>query len=684
MPSDTILDMAVSDSEIHSVIFDLTKSIAGHSDLETLCQSLAASLKRVVSFDDLSVGLYDPVRNEFQLQVLITNRPHERKTAISATADTAVLSVWRDQKPLVLPSLENDTCAGEAIRRIVLEEGVRALTLVPLSNGDKRLGVLGFGFVQPYQPDDQELRFLQRVASEFAVSVDGYLARNALQKERDRIQVLFEITNSLVSKLPQDQLFAAISEQLVRVVEHDFAFILLLDPTTPGRHHLNALHSPKGYTATSEGGGLNEGTPLAAALATGKPVNTGLDFERFPAPSYRKAAEQGVRTGCTIPLMGSNGALGGLVLARGSEELFTDDEVDLLVQVAHQCAIALENSLAYREVSELKERLAKENLYLEDEIRFDQNVGSMVGESPAFQAVLRSIQIVAPTDSTVLIQGETGTGKELVARAMHDLSGRSKRSFIKVNCAAIPATLLESELFGHEKGSFTGAFAQKIGRFELAHQGTLFLDEIAEIPLELQPKLLRALQELELERLGGNRTIQVDVRFVAATNRNLKQMVDEGKFRSDLYYRLNVFPLTVPPLRERRDDIPLLIRYFTQKHAMRMKRDIEEIPSASLDALTRYEWPGNIRELQNVIERSVILSRGRVLQITLPELPVSQAVRTRMGATEEAGERDRILHALEECGWKVAGADGAAARLGMRRTTLQSRMNRLKIERQYR
>ena len=255
--------------------------------------------------------------------------------------------------------------------------------------------------------------------------------------------------------------------------------------------------------------------------------------------------------------------------------------------------------------------------------------------------------------------------------------------FIKVSCASLSEGIIESELFGHEKGAFTGAIASRKGRFEMAHQGTLFLDEIAEIPLELQPKLLRALQELELERLGGNRTIQVDVRFVAATNRNLKQMVDEGKFRSDLYYRLNVFPLTVPPLRERRDDIPLLIRYFTQKHAMRMKRDIEEIPSASLDALTRYEWPGNIRELQNVIERSVILSRGRVLQIALPELPVSQAVRTRMGATEEAGERDRILHALEECGWKVAGADGAAARLGVRRTTLQSRMNRLKIERQY-
>ena len=270
---------------------------------------------------------------------------------------------------------------------------------------------------------------------------------------------------------------------------------------------------------------------------------------------------------------------------------------------------------------EIKDKLATEKLYLEDEIRFDQNVGTMIGESPAFQAVLRGIQVVAPTDATVLIQGETGTGKELVARALHDLSGRSQRSFIKVNCAAIPATLLESELFGHEKGSFTGAFAQKIGRFELAHQGTLFLDEIGEIPLELQSKLLRAIQEQELERLGGNRTIKVDVRLIAATNRNLKQMVDEGKFRSDLYYRLHVFPLTVPPLRERKEDIPLLIRYFTQKHARRMNRPIESIPSAAIEALTNYEWPGNIRELQNVIERSVILSPARCFKSRFRKLP---------------------------------------------------------------
>ena len=303
----------------------------------------------------------------------------------------------------------------------------------------------------------------------------------------------------------------------------------------------------------------------------------------------------GLREGCSIPLLSGSEVIGVLDVTR-REGAFQQADIELLTQIGRQVAVALENALAYQKVSELRDRLATEKLYLEDEIRFDHNIGNMIGDSPAFEAVLRSIRIVGPTTATVLIQGETGTGKELVARALHDCSERKDRSFIKVNCAAIPGTLLESELFGHEKGSFTGAFAQKAGRFELAHQGTLFLDEIGEIPLDLQAKLLRAIQEQELERLGGNRTIRVDVRIVAATNRDLRQMVEQGKFRSDLYYRLNVFPLNLPPLRERRADIPMLIRHFTDRYASRLGRSIEEIPTSALDALVRYEWPGNIRE----------------------------------------------------------------------------------------
>ena len=368
-----------------------------------------------------------------------------------------------------------------------------------------------------------------------------------------------------------------------------------------------------------------------------------------------------------------------------TDEAWTADDVEFLVQVASQIAMTVENSLAFSQLAEMKERLATEKLYLEDEIRLDHNIGNMVGEAPAFQAVLKNVQTVAPTDATVLILGETGTGKELVARAIHELSGRSKGSFVKVNCAAIPASLLESELFGHEKGSFTGAVAQKIGRFELAHHGTLFLDEIGEMPLELQPKLLRAIQDQEFERVGGNRTIRTDVRFVAATNRNLKAMVEEGRFRADLYYRLHVFPLNIPPLRERREDIPLLTRYFVQKHAQRMSRNIDTIPTAVLDSLTKYDWPGNIRELQNVIERSVVLSNGPELRVAMmPEFnghSVPAAVNGHASNGAEDAERARILQALKEAKGQVGGPNGAAARLGLKRTTLQSRMRRCNIAR---
>jgi formate hydrogenlyase transcriptional activator len=680
-----LVNMGVPDADIYKSLFELSRSIAGHTDLETLCNSVAHSLRRVVSFDSLALVLHDPAHDQLRLHTVSTDRAYvERTFTIAAEGENAGARVWREQKPLVLSPLDGDSLDA-GILEATREHGIAAITLLPLSNGDRRLGILGFGFTRPFEPGDEALRFMERVASELAVAVDGYLTRQALLFERDRIRALFQVTNALISKLPMDELVTAISEQLSSVVAYDFAAVTLLDQAT-GEIRLCGLHSPVGYDfRPEETSGSPEGLPSGEALASGLPVVTrGVDFERFPSPLYRKYAALGLRSSCSIPLKGRNAVVGTLDLARLNGEDFRQEEVDLLVQVGHQIAIAAENAFAFRELSQLKDKLATEKLYLEDEIRFDHNVGSMIGEGPAFQAVLRGIQVVAPTEATVLVQGETGTGKELVARAIHDLSGRSQRSFIKVNCAAIPATLLESELFGHEKGSFTGAFAQKIGRFELAHQGTLFLDEIGEIPLELQSKLLRAIQEQELERLGGNRTIRVDVRFVAATNRNLKQMVDEGTFRSDLYYRLHVFPLTVPPLRERREDIPLLIRYFTQKHAKRMNRPIEEIPSSAIEALTRYEWPGNIRELQNVIERSVILSPGRVLQIAMPEVARASGGAPRVSRLQEAAERDRILQALRETNGRVAGPDGAAARLGVRRTTLQSRMKKLRIERQYR
>jgi formate hydrogenlyase transcriptional activator len=343
--------------------------------------------------------------------------------------------------------------------------------------------------------------------------------------------------------------------------------------------------------------------------------------------------------------------------------------------VAGQVAIALDNALSYRRIEELNARLAEEKVYLEDEIRTDSRFEEIIGQSRALKANLKQVETVAPTDSTVLIYGETGTGKELLARAIHNLSSRRQGTFVKLNCAAIPTGLLESEMFGHERGAFTGAIAQRIGRFELAHSGTMFLDEVGEIPLELQTKLLRVLQEREFERLGSSRTIRTDARLVAATNRDLAAMVEERTFRADLYYRLNVFPITVPPLRDRREDIPLLVRYFVQQNARRMNRRITSIPAETMEALARYHWPGNIRELANFIERAVILSSGAALHA-----PVRELKRASGGGgvvTLAAAEREAIERSLRESGGKVGGADGAAARLGMKRTTLQAKMRKL-------
>jgi formate hydrogenlyase transcriptional activator len=396
-----------------------------------------------------------------------------------------------------------------------------------------------------------------------------------------------------------------------------------------------------------------------------------------------------------LPLPGRDRVLGVLSLGRRSDQPFSDDEIEFLGQVAKQIGIAVENALAYGQIAELKDQLAEEKLYLEDEIRSELNFDEIVGHSDALRRVLKAIETVAPTDSTVLIYGETGTGKELIARAVHNLSGRKAGAFVKLNCAAIPTGLLESEMFGHERGAFTGAISQRVGRFELANRGTIFLDEIGEIPLELQPKLLRVLQEREFERLGSTRTMRSDARLIAATNRDLDQFVAEGKFRSDLYYRLNVFPVRVPALRERPEDIPLLVRHFVQQFGRRFGRVIDAIPAETMSALSRYPWPGNIRELQNVIERAVILTNGPVLRVHTDDLRASSqppapvktpraqaapaAARSDLRGALEESERQQILAALEKSNWVVAGGEGAAARLGLKRSTLQSRMRKLGI-----
>jgi formate hydrogenlyase transcriptional activator len=678
--------VSASSSDIYEAVLALSRSIAGRNDLESLLSGVEQSLRRVVDFEYLGLILHDPDGNRMQSYILSASGPVDTRGVVHFPVEEDPTGwVWMNQQTLVISSIETETRWPEFMKR-AFAAGVRALTVVPLTAGESRLGCLGFGCLTPFNPSPTELAFLERVASEFAVAVDAHLAKRQLLQERDRLRALFDITNALVSKLSPDELFSAISEQLSRVVRYDFAVLTLCNDST-GNLDLYALHFPGEELFQIDRTSMDpQGMPAAEALASGKPVVTQeVEFDRFPSPEFRKFASMGFKSGCSVPLLTPNRTLGTLEMARTTDEPWTQNDVDLLVQVAKQIAVAVENSLSYRELAEIKERLACEKLYLEDEIRSNQNFGNMVGDGPAFQSILKSVQIVAPTDATVLILGETGTGKELVARAIHELSGRSKGSFVKVNCAAIPASLLESELFGHEKGAFTGASGQKIGRFELAHQGTLFLDEIGEMPLELQPKLLRAIQDQEFERVGGNRTIRVDVRFVVATNRDLRAMMEADRFRADLYYRLHVFPLSVPPLRERPEDIPLLTRYFVQKYAQRMKRNIETIPPAALDALARYSWPGNIRELQNVIERSVILTSGSVLTVAMPELmgkPAPPAPVRRPDTAEV--ERERILRVLKETKGVVGGPGGAAARLGMKRTTLQSRMRKYQISRQYR
>src|SRR5579884_1423163 len=505
--------------------------------------------------------------------------------------------------------------------------------------------------------------------------------------ERKRVEeaLLLEISTVLLSHLDVRELFTAISATLRRIMPHEYGSLALSEPESR-ELRLFSLEQPQTEAAL----GKEMLSPAQQALAS-RVMNSRQPLvlnDLESASSKSKATDrllaEGVNSACFLPLVTRDRVLGTLNLVSRRKGAFDRQNVELLRQMAGHVAIALDNALTYRKVAELKERLAEEKLYLEEELRTEYHFEEIIGESPALKRILKQVESVGPTNATVLILGETGTGKELIARAIHDLSPRRGRTFVKLNCAAIPTGLLESELFGHEKGAFTGAIAQKIGRLELANGGTLFLDEVGDIPLELQPKLLRALQEKEFERLGSNRTIPVDVRLIAATNRDLAKMVANREFRSDLYYRLKVFPITVPPLRERAEDIPILARYFAQKHAERMHRRIETIPEETMEALMKWHWPGNVRELENIIERAVILSPGPVLRVPLAELTLPEAENgdgDPSGTLEDA-EREHIIRILRETRGVIGGPNGAAARLGLKRTTLNSKMRKLGITRE--
>ncbi len=673
------------------LLLEVSESIALHRDLEDLFRDLAQRLPHVVPFDYINAVLHEAAGDVMRLRLLITSKPSTINPGLQLTVEESPGGlVWKTQQPLIV----NDVALEHRFPKLtgmLQANGVQSFCVVPLTTAQRRLGAMGFGSLQPKVYQQAELDFMQQVAKQVAVAVDNALnsesaiaSQRQLERERDRQRLLLEINNAVVSHLALEDLFPAVSACLRKVIQHDGSSLVLHD-RDQGRYRVHVLHFAKNESFIEEGRVDSDcTTPAGIAITTRKPVVLGEEDLRHlcsESPVVQRLLAEGVKAFCSVPLLSYDRALGALNVGRRGEDRFTQEDVELLSQVAHQIAIAVENALVHKEVQGLKERLAREKFYLEDEIKTDYNFEEIIGDSAALKQVLKQVEVVAPTDSTVMVMGETGTGKELIARAIHDRSSRRQRTFIKMNCAAIPTGLLESELFGHEKGAFTGAIAQRIGRFELADGGTLFLDEVGDIPLELQSKLLRVLQEQEFERLGGARTIRVNVRLVAATNRDLARMVADGQFRSDLYYRLNVFPVTVPALRHRPEDVPLLVRHFAQKFAKRMNKNIESISNEQMATLLQYDWPGNVRELENLIERAVILSQGTELHVPLERRQAAKVQPSDGLATLEAAERDHILRALQATKWVIGGPAGAAAKLGMKRTTLQSKIMKLGISR---
>jgi formate hydrogenlyase transcriptional activator len=661
---------------------DLLSSLARHlasSPLDELAGSLAAALRPVLDFDRLDIAvLQDGVK------LVLWHAGGTESEAADIRADDPLRAwVYEHQQPWCSDRPDEDpriVRAGRGVQQ--LQPSTRSFCSLPLSTAHRRLGVLFITSLQPGMYSSEDVRFLSRVADLVALAVDNALSHAAFRQEHDRVELLLQLSTTVASTLELHELLRVVSASVRSAMRCQAVGVTLPDRATKElRLYVIDFPGPEGVIC--EGTSVSRSAP-DAVFRTGAPVVANrLDAAMFTSDeAYRYATDHGVRALCDLPLISRGRVVGVLTLASQHEDAFAPDEVEFMMRAAGQVASAVENAQAYGEIRELKAALAQEKVYLEDEIRYEMNFEEIIGRSAVLRRVLKQVETVAPTDSTVLIFGETGTGKELIARAIHKLSQRHAHTFVKLNCAAIPTGLLESELFGHERGAFTGAIAQRIGRFELANRGTVFLDEVGEVPLELQTKLLRVLQEREFERLGSVRTIRTDARLIAATNRHLAAMVEAQNFRADLFYRLNVFPIHVPTLRERPEDIPLLVRHFVQEFARRMNRTIETIPSETMETLTRYSWPGNIREMQNLIERAVILSSGPVLRVPLADLP-ARANGSNGGARQTLAEVERahILAVLKESQWVLSGPRGAARRLGMNRSTLQFRMKKLGVGR---
>jgi len=683
-----VFDKAEPIANTYETLLEVTGSIVSRMGLSELFRELLENLKGFGKLDFLNLVFYDPRQNVMRLNVLQALMPVTIPMSLEMPVGESPAGwVWQKQEPLLLGNLATEERFGLYIR-MLRESGIQTYYVFPLTTPEHFHGAVSFGSRQAWAYNDSDLKFLEQLAKQIAAAVDADLAheivrsyQEQLARDHGQLRLLQDISNALMKHLDTEHLFPEISKCIGAILPHDYCSLLLHEPATD-QLRIRAIHSPKGVEFAPEELLLTaEGCPAARALATQNPVVVNrLCIDNFPSQRTRLLIEKGIKSGCWLPLVGRERVLGTFGICSFQESAFRPADLDLLSEIASQIAIALDNALAFEEIAELKNRLTEEKIYLQEEIQAEHNFEELIGDSPALKHVLRQVERVAQTDSTVMILGETGTGKELIARAIHDHGSRRGRTLVKLNCAAIPTGLLESELFGHERGAFTGAIAQKIGRVELADKGTLFLDEVGDIPLELQPKLLRALQEQEFERLGSTRTIRVDARLIVATNRDLEAMVRRRTFREDLFYRLNIFPIRVPPLRERSGDIPRLVNFFVKKYSKRMGKRIENVSPDTMSTLSRWHWPGNVRELQNVIERALILCRGSVLDVSAFEFDSANGKSQAPLAirTLAESERDTILRALREANGIVSGA---ALKLGIKRTTLNSKMRRLKISR---
>jgi len=665
----------------YTMTLEVARLIARVQSLPELFQELAPRVQTVTDCEFVSFSLHDARRNCMLTHYWMKDQGIGEPKAF-AVDDCFSGWAWQHQEAMAIPDIDQEKRFAASLQYL-RQHGVRSFNVLPMSTPQRRHGALGLGRTGPAVLGAQDVEFLRGLAEMIALAVENQETRRAWEAQQEKLQSVVAISRELRTSLEQEKLMPIIFANLRRIINYDHAFLELLeqDKRFLRVHAVDGMPGPE----LRFGGRLLELAKAASAQAIEKRTITffsGEDLDKLGTPVARELRGAGIQSVCNVPLLSGSQVLGALDFSSRRRNAFRPEDAEYMQQVGDLIAAALDNARAYREIAQLKDRLAQEKRYLESEITSEILSDEIVGNSAALKTVLGRASIVAGTDSTVLITGETGTGKEVVARVIHNMSRRKENSFIKLNCAAIPTGLLESELFGHEKGAFTGAVSQKIGRLELADKGTLFLDEIGEIPLETQPKLLRVLQDYEFERLGGTRTIHVDTRLIAATNCDLARAVEEKQFRSDLFYRLHVFPLRLPALRERREDIPLLVRYFVNRSAARMGKRIEIIPDEAIEAMLKWKWPGNIRELENFIERSVILSEGHRLHAPLAELQVETSrFEESVDDTLRSRERDHIIGILRQTRGLLSGPGGAAARLGMKRTTLQYRMQKLGISR---